>query len=112
MFSAPWSCKVLEERKVSMILEKEEVVSEEKEEKEKTVTTSSENSVIREETTTQVTPPATNNFYRAWRSPKKVLMQKSQKFCADFKYVNLKIGLWKIFEKNHIFSSHEFRNVS
>jgi len=52
--SAPWSCKVLEERKVSMILEKEEVVSEEKEEKEKTVTTSSENSVIREETTTQV----------------------------------------------------------
>ena len=36
-------------------------------------------------------PPATNNFYRAWKSPKKVLMQKSQKVCADFKYVNLKI---------------------
>ena len=45
------------------------------------------------------TPPATNNFYRAWRSPKKVLMQKSQKFCADFKYVNLKIELLQIFEK-------------
>ena len=44
-------------------------------------------------------PPATNNFYRAWRSPKKVLMQKSQKFCADFKYVNLKIELLQIFEK-------------
>ena len=43
--------------------------------------------------------PATNNFYRAWRSPKKVLMQKSQKFCADFKYVNLKIELLQIFEK-------------
>ena len=41
------------------------------------------------------TPPATNNFYWAWRSPKKVLMQKSQKFCADFKYVNLKIELLK-----------------
>ena len=38
-------------------------------------------------------PPATNNFYWAWRNPKKVLMQKSQKFCADFKYVNLKIEL-------------------
>ena len=44
-------------------------------------------------------PPATNNFYWAWRSPKKVLMQKSQKFCADFKYVNLKIELLQIFEK-------------
>ena len=53
MFSAPWSCKVLEERKVSMILEKEEVVSEEKEEKEKTVTPLSENKVNLEETTTQ-----------------------------------------------------------
>ena len=49
--------------------------------------------------TRQRTPPATNNFYRAWRSPKKVLMQKSQKFCADFKYVNLKIELLQIFEK-------------
>ena len=39
------------------------------------------------------TPPATNNFYWAWRSPKKVLKQKSQKFCADFKYVNLEIEL-------------------
>ena len=48
---------------------------------------------------TAFTPPATNNFYRAWRSPKKVLMQKSQKFCADFKYVNLKIELLQIFEK-------------
>merc|ERR1711884_292322 len=48
---------------------------------------------------TTTTPPATNNFYRAWRSPKKVLMQKSQKFCADFKYVNLKIELLQIFEK-------------
>ena len=36
--------------------------------------------------------PATNNFYRAWKSPEKVLMQKSQKFCADFKYVNLKLS--------------------
>ena len=44
-------------------------------------------------------PPATNNFYRAWRSPKKVLMQKSQKFYADCKYVNLKIELLQIFEK-------------
>ena len=54
MFSAPWSCKVLEERKVSMILEKEEVDSEEKDEKEETVTSSSENKVNLEETTTQV----------------------------------------------------------
>ena len=46
-----------------------------------------------------MSPPATNNFYWAWRSPKKVLMQKSQKFCADFKYVNLKIELLQIFEK-------------
>ena len=45
------------------------------------------------------TPPATNNFYRAWRSPKKVLMQISKKFCADCKYVNLKIELLQIFEK-------------
>ena len=28
-----------------------------------------------------------------------MLMQKSQKFCADFKYVNLKIELLQIFEK-------------
>ena len=28
-------------------------------------------------------PPATNNFYWAWKSLKKVLMQKIQKFCAD-----------------------------
>ena len=56
-------------------------------------------------------PPATNNNYRAWKSPKEVLMQKTQKFCADFEYVNLKIGLWEIFEKNHHFSSHESRNV-
>ena len=35
--------------------------------------------------------PATNNFYRAWKNPKKVVMQKIQKFCAEFKYVNLKI---------------------
>ena len=47
----------------------------------------------------QWSPPATNNIYWAWRSPKKVLMQKSQKFCADFKYVNLKIELLQIFEK-------------
>ena len=46
-----------------------------------------------------VHPLLENNFYRAWRSPKKVLMQKSQKFCADFKYVNLKIELLQIFEK-------------
>ena len=26
-------------------------------------------------------------------------MQKIQKFCADFEYVNLKIGLWEFFEK-------------
>ena len=50
-------------------------------------------------TSPSCSPPATNNFYRAWRSPKKVLMQKSQKFCADFKYVNLKIELLQIFEK-------------
>ena len=53
------------------------------------------------------TPPATNNFYWAWRSPKKVLMQKSQKFCADFKYVNLKIELLQFFEKKS-FSSFPF----
>ena len=52
-----------------------------------------------EHTSVKGPPPATNNFYRAWRSPKKVLMQKSQKFCADFKYVNLKIELLQIFEK-------------
>ena len=28
-----------------------------------------------------------------------MLMQKSRKFCADFKYVNLKIELLQIFEK-------------
>ena len=44
---------MLEERKVSMILEKEEVVSEEKDEKEETVTSLSENKVNLEETTTQ-----------------------------------------------------------
>ena len=44
---------MLEERKVSMIWEKEEVVSEEKDEKEETVTSSSENKVNLEETTTQ-----------------------------------------------------------
>ena len=44
---------MLEEGKVSMILEKEEVVSEEKDEKEDTVTSLSENNVNREETTTQ-----------------------------------------------------------
>ena len=46
-----------------------------------------------------LSPPATNNFYWAWSCLKKVLMQKSQKFCADFKYVNLKIELLQIFEK-------------
>ena len=45
---------MLEEGKVSMILEKEEVDSEEKDEKEETVTSSSENKVNLEETTTQV----------------------------------------------------------
>ena len=44
---------MLEEGKVSMILEKEEVVSEEKDEKEETVTPLSDNKVNIEETTTQ-----------------------------------------------------------
>ena len=48
-------------------------------------------------------PPAKNNFYRAWKSPKKVLMQKIQKFCANFEHVNLKFGLWGIFEKKSLF---------
>ena len=46
-------------------------------------------------------PPATNNFYRAWKSPKKVQMQKSQKFCADFKYANLKLSYCKFLRKSH-----------
>ena len=40
-------------------------------------------------------PLLQKKFYWAWKSPKKVLMQKIQKFCADFEYVNLKIGLWE-----------------
>ena len=39
--------------------------------------------------TSHIPPPARNNFYRPWKSPKKVLMQKSQKFCTDCKYVNI-----------------------
>ena len=39
--------------------------------------------------TSHIPPPARNNFFRPWKSPKKVLMQKSQKFCTDFKCVNI-----------------------
>ena len=38
-------------------------------------------------------------FLPGLEEPEKMLMQKSQKFCADFKYVNLKIELLQIFEK-------------
>ena len=43
--------------------------------------------------------PCYKQFLPGLEEPEKVLMQKSQKFCADFKYVNLKIELLQIFEK-------------